>query len=64
MTVDHIGVWQEGGIDVEAVFDAMHEVGYEGYITVHQAFGDIMPVTEAVRKSYEHLRPLTMPRTA
>ncbi|MYC65986.1 MAG: sugar phosphate isomerase/epimerase [Acidobacteriia bacterium] len=62
--VDHIGVWQEGGIDVEAVFDAMHEVGYEGYITVHQAFGDIMPVTEAVRKSYEHLRPLAMSRTA
>ena len=62
--VDHIGVWEEGGVDVDAVFDAMHEVGYEGYLTVHQAFGDVMPVEEAVRKSYERLKPLTMPRTA
>lgn len=64
VAVDHIGVWEEGGIEVEAVFDAMHEVGYEGYLTVHQAFGDVMPVEEAVRKSYEHLKPLTMRRPA
>ena len=64
VAVDHIGVWEEGGIEVEAVFDAMHEVGYEGYLTVHQAFGDVMPVEEAVRKSYERLRPLTMRRPA
>lgn len=62
--LDHIGVWESGGVDVNAVFDAMHEVGYEGYITVHQAFGDVMPVEEAVRKSYEHLQPLTMRRAA
>ena len=62
--VDHIGVWEAGGIDVDGVFDAMHEVGYEGYLTVHQAFGDVMPVEEAVRKSFEHLKPLTMQRTA
>ena len=62
--VDHIGVWETGGVDVDAVFDAMHEVGYEGYLTVHQAFGDVMPVEEAVRKSYEHLKPLTMRRSA
>ena len=62
--VDHIGVWEEGGIDVDAVFDAMHEVGYEGHLTVHQAFGDVMPVEEAVRKSYEHLKPLTARRRA
>lgn len=62
--VDHIGVWEPGGVDVDAVFDAMHEVGYEGYLTVHQAFGNIMPVEEAVRKSYEHLKPRTMRRPA
>ena len=58
--VHHIGVWEEGGLDVESVFDAMHEVGYSGFLTVHQAFGDVMPVEEAVRKSYERLKPLTM----
>ena len=62
--VDHIGVWESGGVDVDAVFDAMHEVGYEGYLTIHQAFGDVMPVEEAVRRSYEHLRPLTMRRAS
>lgn len=62
--VDHIGVWESGGIDVEGVFDAMHEVGYEGYLTVHQAFGDVMPVEEAVRRSYERLHPLTLSRDA
>ena len=62
--VDHIGVWEDGGIDVDAVFDAMHEVGYEGHLTVHQAFGNVMPVDEAVRKSYERLKPLAMRRTA
>ncbi len=60
--VDHIGVWEQGGVDVDGVFDAMHEVGYEGYLTVHQAFGDVMPVEEAVRRSYERLQPLTMSR--
>ncbi len=60
--VDHIGVWESGGVDVDGVFDAMHEVGYEGYLTVHQAFGDVMPVEEAVRRSFEHLHPLTLPR--
>ncbi|MDE0263466.1 MAG: sugar phosphate isomerase/epimerase [Bryobacterales bacterium] len=62
--VDHIGVWESGGVDVDAVFEAMHEVGYEGHLTIHQAFGDVMPVEEAVRKSYEHLKPLTMRRAA
>ncbi|MDE0105755.1 MAG: TIM barrel protein [Bryobacterales bacterium] len=61
--VDHIGVWEEGGVDVDGVFDAMHEVGYRGYLTVHQAFGDVMPVEEAVRRSYEHLHPRTLSRT-
>ncbi len=64
VTVDHIGVWEEGGIDVEGVFDAMHEVGYQGYLTVHQAFGDVMPVEEAVRRSYERLKPLAEARAA
>ena len=62
--LDHIGVWEEGGVDVDSVFDAMHEVGYEGYLTVHQAFGDVMPVAEAVRRSFEHLKPLTLRRSA
>lgn len=64
VAVDHIGVWESGGIDVVAVFDGMHDIGYGGYLTVHQAFGDMMPVEEAVRRSYERLKPLTMRETS
>jgi sugar phosphate isomerase/epimerase len=56
--LDHIGVWEEGGVDVKTVFDAMHEVEYAGFLTVHQAFGDVMPVQEAVQKSYDYLKVL------
>lgn len=57
--LDHIGVWEAGGVNVEEMFAGLYEVGYHGYVTVHQAFGDVMPVEEAVRRSYEYLKPLT-----
>jgi sugar phosphate isomerase/epimerase len=53
----HIGVWEPGGVDVAEMFAGLYEAGYEGYVTVHQAFGDVMPVEEAVRRSYEYLKP-------
>ncbi|MCC6587632.1 MAG: sugar phosphate isomerase/epimerase [Bryobacterales bacterium] len=58
--LDHIGVWEKGGVDAEDVFAGLRAVGYSGYITVHQAFGNVMPVEEAVRKSYRYLQPLTL----
>jgi sugar phosphate isomerase/epimerase len=57
VALDHIGVWQPGGVDVESVFEGLYEAGYQGYLTVHQAFGDVMPVDEAVRRSAEYLNP-------
>jgi sugar phosphate isomerase/epimerase len=56
--LEHIGVWESGGVNAEEMFAGLHEVGYQGYVTVHQAFGDVMPVEEAVRRSYEYLKPL------
>ncbi|MFN7920658.1 MAG: TIM barrel protein [Bryobacteraceae bacterium] len=58
--LDHIGVWEQGGVDSLDVFAGLHEIGYGGYVTVHQAFGDVMPVEEAVRKSFAYLKPLTV----
>jgi sugar phosphate isomerase/epimerase len=55
--LDHIGVWEPGGVDFQEVFQGLYETGYHGYVTVHQAFGDIMPVDEAVRRSYAYLKP-------
>jgi sugar phosphate isomerase/epimerase len=57
--LDHIGVWESGGVDVEEMFAGFSDVGYHGYLTVHQAFGDVMPVEEAVGRSYEYLKPFT-----
>lgn len=57
--LDHIGVWEKGGVDSEDVFRGLHQIGYHGYVTVHQAFGSVMPVADAVRRSYRFLKPLT-----
>ena len=57
--VDHIGLWDEGGVNFEEVFETLHGIDYRGYVTVHQAFEGVMSVEDAIRRSYEYLRPLT-----
>jgi sugar phosphate isomerase/epimerase len=54
--LDHIGIWEKGGVDYDGVATALRAIGYDGYVTVHQAFGDVMPVEDAVRRSGDHLR--------
>jgi sugar phosphate isomerase/epimerase len=58
--LDHIGVWESGGVDAAEMFTGLKAVGYRGYVTVHQAFAGVMPVEDAVRKSYAFLKPLTI----
>ncbi len=55
VSVDHIGIWDTGGVDFDSVFEGLSAIGYAGYVTVHQAFGGIMSVTEAVTRSHEFL---------
>lgn len=54
--LDHIGIWEAGGVDYDEVLATLRDMRYEGYITIHQAFADIMPVEEAVGRSAEFLR--------
>lgn len=56
--VNHVGVWEAGGVDFEAVFEGLHAIGYSGYVRVHQAFWGVMSVDEAVKRSVEYLRRL------
>ena len=35
----HLDPWETGGVDFEAMFRALGEVGYDGYFTIHQAQG-------------------------
>lgn len=57
--LDHIGLWEAGGVDFDEVFTGLHNIGYRGFVTVHQAFAGIMSVENAINNSYEYLKPLT-----
>ena len=64
MRLDHIGLWEKGGVDLDEFFAGLEEIAYEGYITVHQAFAGVMPVEEAVRRSYVSLKPYIQGKVA
>lgn len=52
-----IPLWEKGGIDFPPLLDALHSVGYEGYVTVHQASAEL-GTEAAVRESARYLRRL------
>ncbi len=56
--VDHIGLWEPGGVRFEEVFATLKAIGYAGYVTVHQAFEGVMTVDDAVRRSSGYLSSL------
>ena len=45
-----------GGIDFESVFGGLRAIGYDGYVTMHQAFGGDMTPEEATRRTAAFLR--------
>ena len=45
-----------GGIDFAAIFDGMRAIGYDGCVTMHQAFGGDMTPEEATRRTAAFLR--------
>jgi sugar phosphate isomerase/epimerase len=55
VALDHIGIWEAGGVDFERVFEGLHQIGYQGYITVHQALSGVMPIEAAVDRSAAYL---------
>ncbi|MBL8228532.1 MAG: sugar phosphate isomerase/epimerase [Bryobacterales bacterium] len=54
--VDHIGIWDRGGVDYDLVMNTLKRMNYAGYVTVHQAFAGVMPVDESVKRSADYLR--------
>ena len=52
-----IPLWEEGGISFPPLIDALRAVGYEGYVTVHQASADL-GTEAAVRESARYLKRL------
>jgi sugar phosphate isomerase/epimerase len=58
--VDLIGSWEPGGVDYPKVFQTLHEIGYQGYITAFAAFGEFATPEQAAAKSYHYLKPLAL----
>lgn len=52
---DPIPLWEPGGVRFEEVFAGLAAVGYDGYVTVHQAYADLAGPREAAEKSREFL---------
>lgn len=54
----HIPLWESGGVNFEKVMEALRAIGYDGYVTVHQAYAELMGPDEAAVKSADYLRIL------
>jgi sugar phosphate isomerase/epimerase len=54
----HIPIWEAGGVDFPAVVAALREIGYDGFITVHQAYAELMGPREAAVDTAKYLRSL------
>ena len=55
---DHIPIWEAGGMDFPGIVAALGTIGYDGYVTVHQAFGGMRGAAEAAKRSAGYLRSL------
>jgi sugar phosphate isomerase/epimerase len=54
----HIPIWDSGGVDFSEVMRGLEAIDYDGFVTVHQAYAEIMGPREAAAKSAEYLRSL------
>ena len=54
----HIPIWEPGGVDFSEVIQALDEIGYDGFVTVHQAYAELMGPREAATATAKYLRNL------
>ena len=52
-----IPIWEEGGIDFPHILSTLEDIGYEGYVTIHQASAQL-GTEAAVAESSRYLRSL------
>ena len=55
---NQIPMWQSGGVDFPLLIGVLNDIGYSGYVTVHQAFGGLSGAEEAVVNSARYLRSI------
>lgn len=54
----HIPIWEPGGVDFPEVIGALRQIGYDGFVTIHQAYGELMGPREAAVRTAAYLRSL------
>lgn len=56
VTFHHLPIWEPGGVDFDAVMAGLKDIGYGGFITVHQAYGKLMGPREAAVETARCIR--------
>ena len=54
---DHVAMW-EPGLPFDAILAALADAGFDGYVTVHQAFASLSGPAEAAARSADYLRSI------
>lgn len=54
----HLPIWEPGGVDFPQVIAALSAIAYDGFITVHQAYAELMGPREAAVQTAAYLRNL------
>ncbi|MCX7421765.1 MAG: TIM barrel protein [Planctomycetia bacterium] len=54
----HIPIWESGGVNFPEVVAALQQIGYEGCITIHQAYAELMGPREAAVETARYFRSL------
>ncbi len=54
----HIPIWESGGVNFPVVVAALQQIGYEGNITIHQAYAELMGPREAAVETARYFRSL------
>ncbi len=54
----HIPMWVSGGVNFAEVTSALQQIGYNGCVTIHQAYAELMGPREAAVESAKFLRGL------
>ncbi len=52
-----IPIWEQGGIDFAPLIDALSEIGYQGFVTIHQASAEL-GTEAAIAESARYLKGL------
>ena len=54
----HIPMWSPGGVNFTNVVSALQQIGYDGCVTIHQAYAELMGPREAAVETAKFLRSI------